>query len=273
MDAQGRAMLPCDAMQVSPRITLRDARSLVDDDWVLPEEPVPESSLHDLASDLLKLLLLAWVARMGRLAHVGRNLGVHWDKDRPAIGVAPDIVVLDPAPPEGELDLTSLQLWREGHHPPVLAVEIVSSSRPAKDYVTSPERYAASGTQELWIFDPRLVGPKRSGGPHRIQVWRRGDDDSFERIYAGDGPVFSPAVGGWLFVVREGHLLRIAEDEAGTRWWMTEAEAERAAKEAERAAKEEALRKLEAERAAKEEALRKLAALEAKLAPTEKPRG
>jgi Uma2 family endonuclease len=285
MDAPEGEMLTYREMQVSARIKLRDARSLVDDDWVLPEEPVPESSLHDLASDLLKLLLLAWVARLGRLAlpHVGRNLGVHWDKDRPAIGVAPDILVLDPPPPEGELDLTSLQLWKEGHHPPVLAVEIVSSSRPAKDYVTSPERYAASGTQELWIFDPRLAGPKRDGGPHRLQIWRRGGEDSFERIYAGDGPAFSPAVSGWLFVVREGHLLRIADDEAGTRWWMTEAETERAAKKAECAAKEEALRMLEAERAAKEaeraakeaeraakeEALRRIAELEADRAANE----
>jgi hypothetical protein len=187
--------------------------------------------------------------------------------------VAPDVLVLEPPPSEIQFDLTSLQLWKEGHYPPILAVEVVSSSRPAKDYVTAPERYAASGTQELWIFDPKLVGPRRDGGPYRIQIWRRGEDDSFERIYAGAGPAFSPAVSGWLFAVGEGRLLRIAEDEAGTRWWMTEAEAERAAKEAERAAKEaeraakdEALRMLEAERAAKDEALRRIAELEAKLA-------
>lgn len=263
----------CLMLQVSRRIGLRDARSLVDDDWVLPEETVPESSLHDLASDLLKLLLLAWVARRGRPAHVGRNLGIYWDKHRPSVGVAPDVFVLDPPPPEGELDLTSLQLWKGGHRPPLLAVEVVSSSRPKKDYEQSPERYAASGARELWIFDPRLAGPKRDGGPFRIQVWRRGDDDDFERIYAGDGPVFSPAVSGWLFVVREGHLLRIADDEAGTRWWMTGEEAERAAKETERAAKEQTLRELdaaraekEAARAEKEAALRKLSELEARLA-------
>lgn len=257
-------------MHLSPRIKLRDARSLVDDDWALPEETLPESSLHDLASDVLKHLLLAWVARLGRVAHVGRNLGVHWDKGRPGIGVAPDILVLEPPPPEGEFDLTSVQLWKEGHHPPILAVEIVSSSRPAKDYVTSPERYAASGTEELWIFDPKLVGPKRDGGPHRLQIWRRDDADNFERIYAGNGPAFSPAVSGWLFAVREGHLLRIAEDEAGTRWWMTEAETERAAKQAERTAKEEALRMLEAERAAMEDALRRIAELEAERAASAK---
>ena len=256
MDATGRRVLTYRKMQVSPRITLRDARSLVDDDWVLPEEPVPESSLHDIASDMLKLLLLAWVARTERNAHVGRNLGVHWDKDRPRVGVAPDVFVLEAPPPEIKVELPSLRLWREDHHAPLLAVEIVSSSRPEKDYVRSPERYAASGVGELWIFDPMMAGPKRDGGPYRIQIWRRDDDDSFERIYAGEGPAFSPAVSGWLFAVREGHLLRIAEDEAGTRWWMTEAETERAARRAEQVAREEALREvlrmLEAERAALE---------------------
>jgi hypothetical protein len=52
------------------------------------------------------------------------------------------------------------------------------------------------------------------------------------RVYAGEGPVWSAAVDGWLFAVNEGQSLRIAFDEAGTRWWMTSEEAERAAKEA-----------------------------------------
>ena len=274
------------SMQASPRIERCDALRRVGDDWVLPEETVPESSLHDSASDLLKLLLLAWVARAGRRALVGRNLGVHWDPAHPKVGVAPDVYVVEPPPPGGELETTSLRLWEEGHQAPLLAVEVVSASRPQKDYDDSPERYAASGVRELWIFDPKLAGPRREGGPFRIQVWRRGEDEGFERIYAGAGPAFSPELSGYLFAVHEGLLLRIADDEAGTTWWMTgeeaeraakeaeraakEAEraakeAERAAKEAERAAKEEALRRLDAERAEKEEALRRLAQLEALL--------
>jgi hypothetical protein len=51
-------------------------------------------------------------------------------------------------------------------------------------------------------------------------------------------------VGGWLFAVDEGRSIRIASDEAGTAWWMTREEVERAAREAERAAREAALRRV-----------------------------
>jgi hypothetical protein len=48
-------------------------------DWTLPEEPVPESQPHDQTVDLLKAILLAWVARTGRSAQVARNLAVRWE--------------------------------------------------------------------------------------------------------------------------------------------------------------------------------------------------
>ena len=94
------------------------------------------------------------------------------------------------------------------------------------------------------IFDPKLAGPKIYGGPYRIQLWRRGPNGEFVRAYAGEGPVRSQAVGGFLVAVDEGRRLRIADDEALTSFWMTPEEAERAAKEAERAAKEAALAKI-----------------------------
>jgi hypothetical protein len=213
------------------------------EDWTLPEEPVPESQPHDLALDILKLLLLAWVRRRGLNAQVARNLAVRWDEEHPKVGVDPDLCVIAPRTPEGD-ELSSLCLWREGHRPPKLAIEVVSENSPRKDYVSAPERYAASGTEELWIFDPKLSGPKSHGGPFRIQLWRRGPDGEFARAYAGEGPVLSPAVGGWLMAVDEGRRLRIADDEALTSWWMTQEETERAAKEAERAAKEAALVKV-----------------------------
>ncbi len=93
----------------------------------------------------------------------------------------------------------------------------------------------------------------------RLQIWRRtNDDDRFARIYAGDGPGYSPLLNAWLFVVNEGRSLRIANDREGNVWWMTGEEAERVAKEAERAEKE-------AERAAKLAAQKRIAELEAAL--------
>jgi Uma2 family endonuclease len=199
-------------------------------DWTLPQEPVPESQTHDITLDLLKALLLAWVARTGLSAQVARNLAVRWDQEHPNVGVDPDLCVIVPRTPEGD-DLESLCSWKPGHGAPRLAIEVVSPRHPHKDYAEVPERYAACGVGELWIFDPHLAGPKAHGGPVRIQLWRRSGETELERLYAGDGPVRSEAVGGWLFGVCEGKRLRIADDEAGTSWWTTAAEAERAEKE------------------------------------------
>ena len=229
-------------MQATPPVALRYEVERTRDDWVLSEEPVPESRPHDLAADLLKLLLLAWAARSGRALQIGRNLAVRWDEAHPQIGSDPDVYVIEPTP-EGDA-LTSLRTWEDGHHPPRLAIEVVSANNPRKDYVSAPEKYAASGTEELWIFDPQLLGPRVRGGPFRIQIWRR-SGESFSRIHEGEGPAYSPAVEGWLFAVDEGRLLRIAADEAGTEWWTTGEEAQR--------------RKAE-------DALHRIAELEAKLA-------
>jgi Uma2 family endonuclease len=250
-------------MEAQPRVALRYRVERTHEDWTLSEEQVPESRSHDLVTDRVKLLLLAWVARSGQRLQVGRNLAIRWDEEHPNVGVDPDVYVIEPTP-EGD-SLSSLRLWEEGHTAPLLAVEVVSPSNSKKDYVSAPEKYAASGTEELWIFDPQLAGPKAHGGPLRLQIWRR-DGDEFSRIHAGEGPAWSPAVGAWLFAVDEGRQLRIASDEAGTDWWMTGEEASRAAKDAERAEKDAERAAKEAERAAKEEALRRVAELEAKLA-------
>ncbi len=217
------------SMSPSARVVLRYEIPRTRPDWTLPEEPVPESQPHDQALDLLKAILLAWVARSGRSAQVARNLAVRWDEREPNVGVDPDLCLIEPRTPEGD-DLESLCTWKPGHAPPRLAIEVVSS-RPRKDYTTAPEKCAAAGVHELWIFDPKLVGPKIGGGPHRIQIWRR-EDDGFHRISAGDGPARSPAVSGWLVAVHEGQRLRIADDQEGTRWWLTPEERERAEKEA-----------------------------------------
>ncbi|MEJ7728444.1 MAG: Uma2 family endonuclease [Polyangiaceae bacterium] len=204
---------------------------VVHDDWTLPEVPVPESQPHDLALDLLKALLLHWVQRTGTDGQVARNLAVRWDESRPTVGIDPDLCLIAPSTPEGA-ELASLCTWKAGHTAPRVAVEVVSRNHPYKDYLSTQERYAASGTTELWVFDADLAGPKAHGGPHRLQLWHRDAAGDFVRVYAGPGPVFSPALGAWLLAVDEGRRLRISEDGAGTRWWMTGEEAERTAKEA-----------------------------------------
>jgi Uma2 family endonuclease len=231
---------------------------LVRTDWLVPEETVPQSQPHDLALDLLKLLLLAFVARRGLDALVARDLAIRFTPEDWRVGIDPDLCLISPRPPDAD-DLESLLLWKEGHHPPLLSIEVVSKSNPRKDYVTAPDRHAASGCKELWVFDPRLAGPKAHGGPHRIQIWREDEDGVFARVYAGPGPAFSPFLNAWLHAVDEGRKLRIADDREATSFWMTPEEEECAAKEDALAAKEDAL-------AAKDAALARVAELEAELA-------
>lgn len=238
-------------------ITLRYQIAVSPDDWALPEEPVPESQPHDLTLDLLKGILAHWIARTRLDAQVARNLAYRWVQAKPQIGVDPDLCLIAPATPEGE-DLEALCTWHDGHHPPQLAVEVVSKNHPYKDYVTAPERYAANGTHELWVFDPKLVGPRALGGPFRLQHWLRNADGEFERVHAGAGPFFSPTLQAWVFAVNEGRRVRIADDRDGTDWWETAAEAATAARDAATATRDAAT-------AAKDAALARIAALEEEL--------
>jgi Uma2 family endonuclease len=261
-------VLPSASMPQAPRVIRRS--EVVPDPvrWVLTEETVPESSPHDLWSERVRCLLLGWAARTDRNVKIGRNLAVRWDRRNPQFGVDPDVVVIEPPPPEGDR-VRSLKLWNDGHVAPRLAVEIVSASHPTKDYVIVPPKYAACGIEELWVLDPFLEGPRAHGGPHRLQVWRRLDDASFAQVHAGEGPAWSELIQGFLHVVKEesdiGWTLHLSTDQAGTDQWLTPHEAERAAKEAERAVKEEALREAEAARKKAEVADQRAEAAERRL--------
>jgi Uma2 family endonuclease len=187
--------------------------------WELSDEKMPESVNHDAAVTLLKAILEPWAARRG--AMVARNLAIRWNREHPRVGLDPDICVLPSAPPQDAPDLRSVKTWLDGHYPPLLAIEVVSNTEPRKDYVIAPDKYTASGTQELWIFDPALAGPKSHNGPWLLQVWRR-DSDGFGRIYQGEGPAYSPVLDAYAVVA--GHELRIANDAAGRDRWQTVAE-------------------------------------------------
>jgi Uma2 family endonuclease len=194
-----------------------------DERWVLEEENVPESALHDEIILLLVELLKAWARRSARDVRVGRNLALRWNQALPRVGVDPDVYVVEPAPPEGD-ETTSLCTWKPGHVAPRIAVEVVSETTAEKDYAEGPEKYAASGTGELWVFDPLRAGPSMRGGPFVLQVWQRDARGQFRRVYAGAGPAQSETLGAWLVVTDGGRRLRLAEDAEGRRLWPTEAE-------------------------------------------------
>jgi len=245
--------------------------------WVIPEGTVPESTAHDAAVLRIFLLLTEWAARQPGRVRVARNLAVRWFQEHPRSGIDPDLCVLDPAPEEMDKDLPSLCLWKPGHHVPRFCVEVVSTTHPNKDYVDVPERYASLGVSELLIFDPLLQGPRKLGGPVPLQLWRRDEAGTLERVHFGAEPVYSNELDGW-FIVSDRQLL-IAEDRAGSRPWQTEVErqrdeaarhrdeADRQRDVRERAEQERERERVEKERehAARVELERRVADLEAKL--------
>jgi hypothetical protein len=166
---------------------------------------------------------------------------------------------LEPALPAG---MRSVLTWKPGVSPPRVAVEIVSEKTAHKDSTYGPLKYGASGTRELWVFDPEGYGRTEDRrGPWVLQVWRK-VRGRFQRAYAGDGPYFSRELGAWLVVI--GDLLRVANDRAGKDLWPTAAE--RAKAEAARAEAEAARAEAEAARAdAAEARVRELEAAMKKL--------
>lgn len=236
--------------------------------WAVPEVPVPESELHDAAIDYLRSVLLAWAERSRDSFKLLRNIGIRWVKSERRAGFDPDLALIEPAPPAD--NLRSLRLWLPNHSPPALAVEVVSVGNPYKDYIDTPERAAACGVGELWVYDPLLAGPRARGGPFLLQIWRRGRSGAFQWQHAGAGPVFSEAVGGWLHPVatdraREARL-RISDRPEGAPFWLTarERDRRRAAEAAARATEAAARATEAAARAAQAEA--RARQLEAELA-------
>jgi Uma2 family endonuclease len=214
------------AMSVqSPQLEVRYAEPVWNPAWAVPEVPVPESDTHDLAIEYLRSLLLAWAERTARDVKVARNLGIRWVKEEPRCGFDPDLCVIEPPPPR-DRTLSSLRLWEPAHTAPKLAIEIVSSGHPYKDYIDTPERASACGITELWVYDPMLVGPKARGGPHLLQVWSRDTRGEFSRSHAGNGPAHSPFLNAWLLPAASklpsDAKLKLSDDRNGNAVWPTE---------------------------------------------------
>jgi Uma2 family endonuclease len=216
------------------------------EDWYLDDGfNMPVTKKNDRRGEVLRRTFEAAARRQGRSASMLVNVALRWDSMRRGVGVDPDVMWVEPAVPEG---LRSVLTWHAGVNPPRVAVEIVSVENAEKDYRRGPAKYGASGTKELWVFDPDGCGrDERGEGPWRLQVWRRDGRGRFRRMYAGDGPEFSRELGAWLVVVRD--TLRVSDDEAGTRLWPTTDE-ERDAAEA--LARAEARARQDAESKAKD---------------------
>ncbi len=250
-------------MTSAPNIQLRNGTT--DARWLMDLEDMPDTQLH---ASIIQLLLLVLDHRFrDRNALVTTNLPCRWEPEDERVGVNPDVILVEPAPPGGEtMAIESLRVWLPDHPPPKLAVEVVSKTNPEKDYKEGPARLSRLGAEELWIFDPDLHGPPLDelGGPFVLQIWRRPDTGGpMQRIHAGDTPAHSPVLDAWVVTTNDGKQLRIADDADGTRMWPTRGEAaeERAVAEAKARKAETETRKAETARAdAAEAELRRLRA-------------
>lgn len=221
-----------------------------DPSWILlDDENVPDSVQQNEVNRELIDVLATWLAARGGGGRVGGNIALRWDERHPQVGVDPDVYLVEPDLPEG-VRAKSLCTWKPGHHAPRLCIEVVSERTADRDYGDRPDRYAACGVRELWVFDPNRLGRGPRGGPFLLQRWRRDAQGRFRRVYAGDGPFHSDELDAWAVAVDGASRLRIADDPAGAHRWPTAAEKERAEKERERAEKEalrEQVRALQAE--------------------------
>lgn len=256
-------------MRATNRVELTFEVPFTHPSWVIEDDvTMPEPATQDECTRVLVSVLRCEAEREGHDWQVHRNRALRWDEKNPRVGVDPDVCLLEPAPKVSEKELRSIRLWQPGFTAPKLAIEVVSENTAAKDYQEGPTKYAASRTRELWIFDPHRYGPSEHGGPWVLQVWERGRNHQFRRVYAGDGPAWSEALQAWLVVTEAGQRLRISRDEAGTKLWPTEAEyaqKQRAGRKREKLRAEQEKQRADAEHAEKLAALARVAELEALL--------
>ena len=232
--------------------------------WAVPEVPVPESDLHDDAINYLQAVLKFWAGRSPGNHRVFRNLGLRWVQEEPRAGFDPDLCLIQNAPKEEDGVLSSYALWRPDRPTPRLAIEVVSPSHPYKDYIDTPERAAASGVPELWVYDPLMKGPNVHGGPFLLQVFRT-TEAGYTRVHAGPGPAYSPELDAFLHPtetrVASQAKLCISADREGRQPFLTgeeHREQERLTERQGRLAAEEARLAAQQARQAAEERVREL---------------
>jgi Uma2 family endonuclease len=230
--------------------------------WHLtPEHLVSASRPQTLAIRHLWPCVERRLRELGRDWFVGTDQTMHLDPDDHRVGVRPDLYVL-PGQPAEPID-EGWPAYLPGVPAPVLAFEMVSRSNWGKDSHEAPQRYAILGTAELVLFDAgALAGRSPAPNPAPLQIYRRAEDGSMRRLYAGAGPAFCEALQLWL--VADGDLLDLSRDEAGLdrvatpeqgeAWWKERAEqarqqAEQARQQAEQARQQAEQARQQAEQA------------------------
>jgi Uma2 family endonuclease len=173
------------------------------------EAEVPESKRH---LQLRTLLFQFLEQAFAKEAAIGCDQFVYWDPSDARQCLAPDAFVCF-----GQADdlFQTWKVWERGV--PEVAVEIISSSDSSDaDWREKLDRYQSLGVSELVRFDPEASQP--------LRVWDLVDNRLSERAIVGRS---SHLRGFWLVVEQAniGRTLRLSHDEAGSRLYLTPAEA------------------------------------------------
>jgi len=203
-------------------------------------KPMGETDVH--RGWMIRLYDLLAYRYRGQRVYVGSDLLVYYVEGIPREFLVPDdFVVLDCDPGPRRVFKT----WEEGRIPNVV-FEVTSRATRRQDLVFKPKTYAQIGVKEMFLYDPtgEYLRPALQG---------------FRFESGGQIPLAPDATGaldcrelGLRLRLEDGQLILSDRDSGQT--LMTEAEAERAAREAEHAARQEA----EVRAAAAEEELRRL---------------
>jgi len=162
-------------------------------------------------------------------AHVGADQFIYWKEGTPTRRLAPDVYVLPGV--DRSIAIRSWKTWETGIVPS-FALEVAGNDI-TKDYEDGPAEYADLGVSELVVFDPHVTPNSKTRV--RWQVFRRIAKRGLVRVDVSQGDrVKSKVLKAWLRAVgtSDAVRVRIAEGAHGEVLFPTEAEAERAAKEA-----------------------------------------
>jgi len=211
----------------------QSARKPASDDIYPASDDMGEHGIQRLIAEVLPMLV-RWLAEKQRVVHVGSGQFVYWERDRPASRIAPDVYVLPGIDPD--IAIRSWKVWETGVRPS-FALEVVGDDI-TKDYEDGPALYDQLGVDELLVFDPHASATSRRR--IRFQLFRRVGKRGLVRAFASQGDrVSSKTLGAFVRATGrdDGVRLRLGLGKNGDTLYPTEAEAERAAKEAERAAR------------------------------------
>ena len=230
----GARLLACwSKMTRSPRKALAsDALYPASDDFYPASDDRGGPEIARRIAELLRPLIAGFFVERGRPDHVGAGQFIYWQKDRPTSRLAPDVYVLPGIDPN--IAIRSWKIWETGVRPS-FALELVGDDI-TKDYEHGPALYDVLGVEELLVFDPHASATSRRR--IRFQLFRRLPKRGLVQVEATQGDrVYAKTLGAFIRATGrdDGVRLRLGLGKTGDVLYPTEAEAERAAKEAERA--------------------------------------